>query len=92
MQELLVRQEYLQQVEEGIRRGLSDRPALLMYGQFDPARLAGWVRRFEGLFPRHHTRLIPREGHFPHEGSPGTMIAEFSEWYDTFLLRTRAKP
>ena len=82
MSQLLTQQQYLQQVEEGIQQHLRDLPVLLMYGQFDPARLAGWPRRFEELFPQHRTRIIPGEGHFPHEGSPARMIAEILDWYD----------
>ena len=84
MSQLLTQQQYLQQVEEGIQQHLHDLPVLLMYGQFDPARLAGWPRRFEELFPHHRTRIIPGEGHFPHEGSPARMIAEILDWYDAF--------
>lgn len=81
-QELLRQPEYLRQVELGIRETLSDRPALLMYGQFDPTRLVGWPRRFEELFPRHRSKVIPLEGHFPHEGSPEVMIREIGNWHE----------
>ena len=51
MYQLRTQHEYLQQLEDDIRRELQDRPALLMFGQFDPARLAGWMRRFEVPLP-----------------------------------------
>ena len=87
MQELLVQRDYLARVEQGIRNNLSDRPALIMYGQFDPARLVGWPGRFEGLFPNHRSAVIPWEGHFPHEGSPDAMIEEIVSWRQSLNQR-----
>ena len=78
--EIVIQTDYLEEVEEGIKRNFGERPALIMYGQFDPTRLLGWMRRFETLFPNHRSKVIPREGHFPHEGSPDTMIAEIVDW------------
>ncbi len=87
-QELLLQQDYLKQVEQDIRDKLSDRPALIMYGQFDPVRLVGWSRRFRALFPDHQSEVIPWEAHFPHEGSPETMIREIALWNETLLNRS----
>jgi haloalkane dehalogenase len=89
MNQLRTQYGYLQQLEDGIRHELQDRPALLMFGQFDPARLAGWMRRFETLFRQHCSRPIPWEGHFPHEGSPATMIAEFQHWYGSISTQQK---
>jgi haloalkane dehalogenase len=75
--------DFLARTEQGILHDLRSRPALLMYGQFDPVRLLGFMRRFEALFPDHRSRVIPWEGHFPHEGSPTRMIAEIGAWMDS---------
>jgi haloalkane dehalogenase len=44
---------------------LADKPVLLLYGQLDPMRLIGAVRRFRRLFPRSVARIIALEEHFP---------------------------
>ena len=91
-QELLLQQDYLKQVEQDIQDKLSDRPALIMYGQFDPVRLVGWPRRFQALFPDNRSKVIPWEGHFPHEGSPEAMIGEIARWHDSLRSRDEALP
>jgi len=72
--------DFLELTEQGIRTHLGSRPALLMYGQFDPVRLLGFMKRFEALFPDHRSWVVPWEGHFPHEGSPRRMIVEIDAW------------
>jgi len=80
--ELARRDDFLQRTEEGILRHFRSRPALLMYGQYDPVRLLGFMRRFEQMFPDHRSRVVRWEGHFPHEGSPRRMIAEIVDWME----------
>jgi len=80
-QELLDQSDFLREVERAIHGRLSDLPALLLYGQFDPTRLVGWPRHFGQLFPNHRLKVIPLEGHFPHEGSPEVMIREILNWH-----------
>jgi len=81
LRELLDQGPFLRGVERTLRRELSDRPALILFGQFDPVRLAGFPRRYRGIFPRHSSRVVPWEGHFPHEGSPAFMIHEITSWW-----------
>jgi haloalkane dehalogenase len=50
-------------------------PALLVYGQFDPIRLLGAVRRYRRLLPRSRVRIVAREEHFPILAS-GERVAE----------------
>jgi len=66
MGELARDDAYLRSVEQGLRARLADRPALIMYGERDPARRAGFDRHFERLFPRHRSVVIAGEQHFPH--------------------------
>lgn len=87
--ELIDRSDYLAKLEADLRARFADRPALLMYGQFDPTRLVGWLKRFQGIFPRHRVRIVPREGHFPHEGSPLFMIREIRNWYQEMVEDAR---
>lgn len=66
--------EYLQEVEAGLRSRLADRPALLMYGENDPARRVGFDRRFASIFPRHQLAVIEAERHFPHLAAASEMV------------------
>lgn len=66
MSDLARDEEYLRNVEAGLRAHLADRPALIMYGEHDPARHAGFDRRFAQLFPHHRTVVIAGEQHFAH--------------------------
>lgn len=76
---------YLARLEADLRENFRDTQVLLMFGQFDPVRWVGWVNRLQGIFPRHEVQIIPREGHFPHEGSPQRMIVAIQKWYDAVL-------
>jgi hypothetical protein len=52
-----------------------------MYGENDAAVQAGFMSRFEEIFPRHRSVLIEGEQHFPHEGAPEEMIAAIKDWW-----------
>jgi haloalkane dehalogenase len=79
--DLYAEEDYMREVEQGLEQHLKDRPVLLMYGENDAARRAGFMSHFEEIFPRHHSVLIEGEQHFPHEGAPDEMIAEIREWW-----------
>ena len=81
--DLYTQEDYMRQVEQGLKDRLSHLPALLMYGENDPARQQGWQSRFEGVFPNHQSLVIKDEGHFPHEGAPDEMIAAINSWWDS---------
>ena len=65
---------YLASVEEGIRRHLTARPALILFGEKDPARAAGFDARLRQLFPRHQCFTVAGEEHFPHLAAAPEMI------------------
>lgn len=81
--DLVEQEDYLRRVERGLKQHLWERPALLIYGEDDPARRAGWQARFEDTFTNHHSVTIDGEGHFPHEGAPDEMIAAIRDWWKT---------
>jgi haloalkane dehalogenase len=59
---------------------LADKPALLLFGQFDPVRFAGGVSRFKRLFPQARVVIIPRERHFPILAAGDEVAAALDEW------------
>lgn len=56
---------FMESVGEGIRASLSDKPALLLFGQADPMRIFGAPARFKSLFREVDYKVIPGENHFP---------------------------
>ena len=79
--DLYVQEDYMRDVEQGLKQHLKDLPVLLMYGENDAAVQAGFMSRFEEIFPRHRSVLIEGEQHFPHEGAPEEMVAAIKDWW-----------
>jgi len=79
--DLYAQEDYMREVEQGLKQHLKDLPVLLMYGENDPARRAGFMSRFEEIFPHHRSVVIEGEMHFPHEGAPEEMIAAIRDWW-----------
>jgi haloalkane dehalogenase len=79
--DLYVQESYMRNIERGLEQYLKDLPVLLMYGENDAARRAGFMSRFEEIFPNHHSVVIKGEQHFPHEGAPEEMIAAIRDWW-----------
>jgi haloalkane dehalogenase len=79
--DLYAQEDYMREVEQGLEQHLKDLPVLLMYGENDAARRAGFMNRFEEIFPNHRSVLIKGEQHFPHEGAPEEMIAVIRDWW-----------
>jgi haloalkane dehalogenase len=85
--DLYVQEGYMREVELGLKQQLKDLPVLLMYGENDAVRKAGFMTRFEEIFPNHRSVVIKGEQHFPHEGAPEEMIAAIREWWPGQLAR-----
>jgi len=79
--DLAVQHAYLRAVEEGLATRLGDRPALIMYGEFDPVRKLGFDKRFERIFPRHRSHVIAREEHFATLGAAPEMIEHIRRFW-----------
>ncbi len=73
---------FLPSVEAGIRAHLAQKKTLLLYGQFDPVRLIGFLARFRELFPTAQQAIISGEEHFPILGSAAAVAKEIDIWYD----------
>jgi haloalkane dehalogenase len=72
--------DFLEEVESGVRERLADKDVLLVFGQFDPARLLGFRGRFARLFPRAQLAVIAREEHFPALGSAKLVADAILGW------------
>lgn len=89
--DLYVQGGYMRDVEQGLKQHLRDLPVLLMYGENDAAVQAGFMSRFEEIFPHHRSVLVRGEQHFPHEGAPKEMVAAIQDWWPGEVVGT-ARP
>ncbi len=73
---------YLAETEQRIQAHLADRPALLLYGEHDPARKAGFQARAETLFCNHRSLVVRGEHHFPPLAAGPELAAEIRAWWN----------
>jgi len=62
---------------------LADTPTLLLFGQFDPMRLAGSISRFQQVFRHSTVAIIRHEKHFPILAAGDEVATMISEWVRT---------
>ncbi|HHB76521.1 MAG TPA: alpha/beta fold hydrolase [Desulfobulbus sp.] len=60
---------------------LSDKPALILWGEKDFAFQTPERLRFERLFSNHVTVMLPNAGHFIQEDSPDEIVAAIRRWF-----------
>lgn len=72
--EILASREFLAEVEAGLPR-LAHLPTLLAWGGKDVAFRATERRRFEAVFPHHHTVVFEQARHYLHEDVPDELAA-----------------
>jgi haloalkane dehalogenase len=78
--EIVRSQQYLREVEAGLRR-LTDRPVLIVWGDQDFAFREKERQRFEQIFPRHRTVILRGAGHFIQEDAADEIIAAMVKWW-----------
>jgi haloalkane dehalogenase len=61
---------------------LQDFPTLLVFADNDPTYRAGWLQRYEAIFPDHESVRIEGSHHFPQEYNPGAMVGAIRKWWD----------
>lgn len=79
--EILGSREFLAQVERGLGR-LRHLPALIVWGDRDIAFRDTERRRFEEIFPTHHTVVLRGAGHYIQEDAPEEIVAAIREWWE----------
>src|SRR3954471_21021690 len=77
--EILASRPFLADVERRLSR-LRDRPALLVWPTADAAFRDRERRRWEDVFPEHHTVLLEGAGHYIQEDAPEEMVAAIRAW------------
>lgn len=62
---------------------ISHLPVLLAFADNDPTYKAGWLGRYEGIFPNHASVRIEGSHHFPQEYNPEAIVQAIQEWWPT---------
>lgn len=78
---------YLQALKQQLP-ALAHFPVLLLFADNDPTYRAGWMQRYERIFPNHRSVRIEGSHHFPQEYNPGAMVKAIDSWWQ---LKVAAK-
>lgn len=78
--EILKAREFLAEVEQGLST-LADRPALIVWGDRDPAFRIRERRRWEEVFPEHRTVILKGASHYIQEDASDEIVAAVREWW-----------
>lgn len=79
--EILDSAAWLAEIEAALPR-LAAKPALLLWGDRDPAFGARHLKRFEDALPRHRTRWLRGAGHDIQDDAPDAISDEILAWWD----------
>ncbi|MDQ4040325.1 MAG: alpha/beta fold hydrolase [Actinomycetota bacterium] len=77
--ELLAARPLLAEVERGLA-ALSERPALIVWPTRDVAFRKPELRRWQQIFPAHHTVTLEGAGHYIQEDAPEEIVAAIRDW------------
>lgn len=82
---------YLQQVERTLQTTFAAHPVLLVYGEKDPARAAGFPERFRRIHPDAPLEIVPGAHHFPHADDPDRVAEAIRGWWRRDVAPTSAR-
>ena len=77
--EILTSRPFLAEIERGLP-ALGERPALLVWPTKDIAFGEPERRRWEEIFPHHHTVILEGAGHYIQEAAPEKIVTAVREW------------
>jgi haloalkane dehalogenase len=77
--EILASRPFLAEIEQGLSQ-LSDRPALLVWPTKDIAFKGPERKRWEQIFPDHHTVILEGAGHYIQEDAADEIISAIRDW------------
>jgi haloalkane dehalogenase len=73
--------DYLADLEQRLLP-LKEMPVLLTFGDQDAAYKAGFMQRFEEMFPNHRSMVIKGSDHFPQEHAPEEIAESIQNWWE----------
>lgn len=77
----------LREVRRALTSDLANRPVLLLFGENDDGRKAGFQEEWERLFPEARSVVVPGANHFPMADSPHLVAGTIEAWYDDAVDR-----
>jgi haloalkane dehalogenase len=77
--EILGSRPFLAEIERGLAK-LRDRPALLVWPTKDIAFRGPERKRWEQIFPNHHTVILEGAGHYIQEDAPEEIVSAIRAW------------
>jgi haloalkane dehalogenase len=77
--------DYLSTLKDNLP-ALAHFPALLLFAYNDPTYKAGWMQRYEQIFPQHESVGIKGSHHFPQEYNPAAMVQAIASWWDREMV------
>jgi haloalkane dehalogenase len=80
--EILKAHDLLADIEQGLP-GVADKPALIVWGDKDPAFKQAQRTRWEHTFPNHQTHILRGASHYIQEDAPEEIIAAITDWWPT---------
>jgi len=80
--EILAAHDLLAQVEGGLGQ-VADKPALIVWGDKDPAFREPQRLRWERTFANHRTVILRGASHYIQEDAPDEIVAAIKEWWPT---------
>jgi len=83
--QMAVDKSFMQRSAEQANARLSQVPALILYGQFDPMRFVSGISRFKAMFPNSQVAIIPSEEHFPILSSGAKVAVAMRDWMSGLL-------
>jgi haloalkane dehalogenase len=85
---ILQSHDYLVDLEQRLL-DLDNIPALLVFGTEDATYKAGWLDRFQDVFPRHRSLVLEGADHFPQEHDPARIVAVIRDWWDREVINSQ---
>lgn len=73
--------DYLERVERSLESALADRPVLLLFGEHDEGRTAGFQARWESLYPSARSTVVEGARHFPMADAPHFVAEAIDAWH-----------
>ena len=80
--EILAARDLLTEVEQGLER-VAGKPALIVWGDKDPAFREPQRLRWERTFPDHRTVVLRGASHYIQEDAPDEIVTAIKEWWPT---------
>lgn len=72
--------DYLSTLKAQLRE-IQHLPTLLAFADNDPTYKAGWLQRYEQIFPNHTSVRIEGSHHFPQEYNPRAIVKAIEQWW-----------